>query len=74
MVRKKIKKKLQKSTNKKTNNIPDFEYDLHKVFRRRKILCHTCKNREKCEDALTKKYPYVCMIYIPDEKQIKKEK
>ena len=42
-------------------------HDLHKVFRRKHIICHTCKNRNKCEDALTKKYPFVCMIYVADE-------
>lgn len=75
MVKKKIlkttkKKVTKKVTKSKTKNKKKFEIknDLHKVFRRKRILCHTCKNRMKCEDALTKRYPYVCMIYIVDEK------
>lgn len=40
--------------------------DIHAVLRRKRILCHTCQNRFKCEDAIKKDYPLVCMIYIPD--------
>lgn len=70
LVKKQTKKTAKKVTKTKTKNKKKFEIknDLHKVFRRKRILCHTCKNRMKCEDALTKRYPYVCMIYIADEK------
>jgi hypothetical protein len=62
-----VKKPIKKQTKKKTKKAVDDIHDLHKVFRRKKIICHTCKNRTHCEDAITKRYPYVCMIYVADE-------
>ena len=41
--------------------------NLHTILRRKKILCHTCKNASKCDDALKKTYPYICMIYVAKE-------
>lgn len=38
-----------------------------KILRRKKILCHTCKLREKCFDYIHKDYPLVCMIYIKED-------
>lgn len=49
-----------KKTAKKVNN-------LHAILRRKKILCKTCKKRDKCQDAIDKTYPYVCMIYEAEE-------
>lgn len=43
-------------------------HDVHLVLRRKKILCHTCKNRHKCEDAIKKQYPIVCAIYVMEDK------
>ena len=74
LVTKKLIKKQTKKTSKKVTKTKakkevakETIHDLHKIFRRKKILCHTCKNREKCLDAITKRYPYVCMIYVADE-------
>ena len=74
---KSVKKRKEKPTNKrklvvekpvkrKRKQISRDPNDIHAVLRRKRILCHTCQNRFKCEDAIKKDYPLVCMIYIPD--------
>lgn len=63
----KVKTKKVKTIKKKVVKKPVDIHDVHLVLRRKKILCHTCKNRTKCEDAIKKKYPIVCAIYIMEE-------
>ena len=61
------KKKLTKKT-KTTKKSSKKETNLHAILRRKRILCHTCKLKDKCADALAKTYPYICMIYEAQEK------
>lgn len=58
-------KKVAKKTKKKikTNEVPEIQ----RVLRRKIILCHTCSHEHKCEDAIKKRYPLVCMIYLKKE-------
>ena len=65
-----IKKKSTSAKQKKKKKLvkkPVDMHDIHLVLRRKKILCHTCKNRTRCEDAIKKHYPIVCAIYIMEE-------
>lgn len=57
---------VEKPVKRKRKPISRDPNDIHAVLRRKRILCHTCQNRFKCEDAIKKDYPLVCMIYIPD--------
>ena len=51
----------------KTKKSKEPEVDLYAVLKRKHILCHTCVKRTRCEDAIKRRYPIVCMIYEADK-------